>query len=80
MRPYWQLIDNHARSQKVWFRTDLAPYAQTVDKIELEDLGTTNGTPNKATYQFTYAHRPVGLACPGNNDPGTNQKLSCRFC
>lgn len=67
---YWLLTDKHLRTQKVWFRTDLAPYAQTVDKIELEAFATA--TP--ATYQFNYAHRPVGLACP-NNDPGTNQAL-----
>lgn len=67
---YWQLTDNHNRVQRVWFRTDLAPYAQTVDKIELE----ASGTPNKATYQFHYVHRPVGLACP-NNEPGTQQAL-----
>ena len=58
----WVLTDSQGRVQRIYFRTDLSPYAQTVDHI---DLTSFTGT---ATYQFNYAAaQTIGYPCPHND-------------
>jgi RHS repeat-associated protein len=60
--PVWVLQDSQGRAQKVHFRTDLSPYAQVVNRIELTAFAGA-----KATYQFNYTVQPIGRACPHND-------------
>ncbi len=64
----WVLTDNQGgtRTQRVWFRTDLPGYAQSVDHV---DLVTFGGTP--VTYQFNYATQVIGRPCPHNDTDQT---------
>ncbi len=64
----WILSDVHGRQQRIFFRTDLSPYGQVVDRIELTAFAGA-----KATYQFNYAVQTIGRACPHND---TDQKNS----
>jgi RHS repeat-associated protein len=69
----WILSDGH-RTHRVYFRTDLAPFGQVVDHI---DLAAFNGTT--ATYTFRYSNddgTPVTLTGCRNSDPSTvNQTI-----
>ncbi|HEY0555932.1 MAG TPA: RHS repeat domain-containing protein, partial [Thermoanaerobaculia bacterium] len=63
--PAWKLTDTQGRTQEIYFRTDLPPYAQTIHAIALTSFG---GTP--AIYRFNYTSPTIGLPCP-NNDSDT---------
>ncbi len=58
----WVLTDSQGRTQRIWFRTDLPGYSQTVDHIDLVTFGGAT-----ATYQFTYATQTIGRPCPHND-------------
>ena len=58
----WVLTDSQGRTQRIWFRTDLPGYAQTIDHIDLVTFGGAT-----ATYQFTYATQTIYRACPNND-------------
>ncbi len=62
----WVITDSQGRTQRVWFRTDMPGYAQTVDHIDLVPFG---GGMVPATYQFTYStsQPPIGRPCPHND-------------
>ena len=62
----WVLTDTQGRTQRVWFRTDLPGYAQSVDHV---DLVTFGGAP--VTYQFNYATQVIGRPCPHNDTDQT---------
>ena len=57
----WVLTDSQGRVQRIYFRTDLTPYAQTVDHIDLTSFAGT------ATYQFNYVSQTIGRPCPHND-------------
>jgi|HubBroStandDraft_3_1064219.scaffolds.fasta_scaffold01115_3 RHS repeat-associated protein len=69
----WIISDTQGRTHTVYFRTDLLPYTQTVDRVV---LAAFNGSA--ATYQFNY-YPAVTLykGCPFNDPPAagytTNQ-------
>lgn len=64
-QPVWRLTDSQSRTHYIVFRTDLPNYPETVDRIELTAFGTdATGAPAKAVYQFSYAVRQIGRACP----------------
>jgi RHS repeat-associated protein len=74
----WILTDSLGlgakRTHTIFFRTDLLPYAQTIDRIQLAVLGAS--TPlTYATYTFLYARPTIGVACP-NNDTDTSDSVS----
>jgi RHS repeat-associated protein len=64
----WVLTDTQGRTHRIWFRTDLPSYAQTIDHI---DLAASGGAT--ATYQFNYSSQTIGRACPNNDSdqPGS---------
>ncbi len=63
----WTISDGH-RTQKVWFRTDLPPFAPVVDKVELAAFGGAT-----AIWRFRYSNddgvAAVRTGCR-NTDPG----------
>ncbi|HEX4496051.1 MAG TPA: hypothetical protein VIE43_10330, partial [Thermoanaerobaculia bacterium] len=61
----WVLTDSQGRTHRIWFRTDLPGYAQTIDHIDLATFGGAT-----ATYQFNYstAQNPIGRPCPHNDN------------
>jgi RHS repeat-associated protein len=58
----WVLTDTQGRTQRVWFRTDLPGYAQSVDHVDLVTFGGVT-----VTYQFNYATQVIGRPCPHND-------------
>jgi RHS repeat-associated protein len=65
----WVLTDSQGRTHRIWFRTDLPGYAQTIDHIDLATFGGAT-----ATYQFNYTIAgagsipPIYRACPHNDN------------
>jgi RHS repeat-associated protein len=74
----WILTDSLGlgakRTHTIFFRTDLLPYAQTIDHIQLAVIGTSSPV-TYATYTFLYAKPTIGVACP-NNDTDTSDSVS----
>jgi RHS repeat-associated protein len=67
----WTISDGH-RTQKVWFRTGLAGYAQVVDRVELSAFGGAT-----ATWSFRYSNDDgVSYTATGcrNTDPLNTNK------
>jgi RHS repeat-associated protein len=62
----WVLTDSQGRTQRIYFRTDLPGYAQTIDHIDLLTYGGVT-----ATYQFNYATQTIGRPCPHNDTDQT---------
>ena len=64
----WVLTDTQGRTHRVYFRTDLPSYSQVVDRVEMVTFGGA-----VTTYQFSYATRTIGRACPHNDtdQPGS---------
>ena len=58
----WVLTDTQGRTQRIYFRTDLPNYPQTVDHVDLVTFGGA-----VATYQFNYATQTIGRPCPHND-------------
>jgi RHS repeat-associated protein len=58
----WVLTDTQGRTQRIYFRTDLPNYAQTVDHIDLVTFGGVT-----VPYQFNYATQTLGRICPHND-------------
>ncbi len=58
----WTLTDSQGRFQKVYFRSDLPAYPQTVDRVE---VAAPSGA--RATYKFNYTVSVIRRACPHND-------------
>lgn len=61
-QPIWRLVDQHNRTQKVFFRSSVGG-SQVVDKVELSAFGSLQPT----TYRFLYDEsRTIPRGCPHN--------------